>query len=38
MARRAGSHTTEVDASHAVAVSRPGVVTDVILDAARATR
>jgi pimeloyl-ACP methyl ester carboxylesterase len=38
MARRAGSHTTEVDASHAVAVSRPAVVTDVILDAARATR
>ncbi|MET9883255.1 alpha/beta hydrolase [Streptomyces sp. NPDC006430] len=38
MARRAGSHTTEVDASHAVAVSRPTVVTDVILDAARATR
>ncbi|WP_406187247.1 alpha/beta fold hydrolase [Streptomyces sp. NBC_01006] len=38
MARRAGSRTTEVDASHAVAVSRPAVVTDVILDAARATR
>ncbi|AXE80716.1 alpha/beta fold hydrolase [Streptomyces atratus] len=38
MARRAGSHITEVDASHAVAVSRPAVVTDVILDAARATR
>ncbi|MER7048618.1 alpha/beta fold hydrolase [Streptomyces jumonjinensis] len=38
MARRAGSHTTEVDASHAVVVSRPAVVTDVILDAARATR
>jgi pimeloyl-ACP methyl ester carboxylesterase len=38
MARRAGSHTTEVDASHAVAVSRPTVVTDMILDAARATR
>ncbi|MEU2234937.1 MULTISPECIES: alpha/beta fold hydrolase [Streptomyces] len=38
MARRAGSHTTEVDASHAVPVSRPAVVTDVILDAARATR
>ncbi|MEU0834494.1 alpha/beta hydrolase [Streptomyces sp. NPDC005969] len=38
MARRAGSNITEVDASHAVAVSRPTVVTDVILDAARATR
>ncbi|MEU9004106.1 alpha/beta hydrolase [Streptomyces sp. NPDC048551] len=38
MARRAGSHITEVDASHAVAVSRPTVVTDVILDAVRATR
>ncbi|MET7930816.1 alpha/beta hydrolase [Streptomyces sp. NPDC005349] len=38
MARRAGSHTTEVDAYHAVLVSRPAAVTDVILDAARATR
>ncbi|MFD9353637.1 alpha/beta fold hydrolase [Streptomyces sp. NPDC060031] len=38
MARRAGSHITEVDASHAVAVSRPAVVADVILDAVRATR
>lgn len=38
MARRAGSRTTEVDASHAVAVSRPAVVTDVVLDAVRATR
>ncbi len=38
MARRAGSRTTEVDASHAVAVSRPAVVTDVILAAARAIR
>ncbi|MFF3396236.1 alpha/beta fold hydrolase [Streptomyces sp. NPDC002669] len=38
MAQRAGSHITEVDASHAVAVSRPGVVTHVILAAARATR
>ncbi|MCX4986960.1 alpha/beta fold hydrolase [Streptomyces sp. NBC_00572] len=38
MARRAGSRTTEVDASHAVAVSRPAVVTDVIFDAARAIR
>ncbi|MFI8503382.1 alpha/beta fold hydrolase [Streptomyces sp. NPDC085524] len=38
MARRAGSRITEADASHAVAVSRPAVVADVILDAARATR
>ncbi|MFD5326465.1 alpha/beta fold hydrolase [Streptomyces sp. NPDC127092] len=38
MAWRAGSHVTEVDASHAVAVSRPAVVTHVILAAARATR
>ncbi|MFB7513209.1 alpha/beta fold hydrolase [Streptomyces sp. NPDC056144] len=38
MARRAGSHVTEVDASHAVAVSRPTTVTHVILAAARATR
>lgn len=38
MARRADSHVTEVDASHAVAVSRPAVVADVILDAVRATR
>ncbi|MEU4275372.1 hypothetical protein AB0F57_10560 [Streptomyces tanashiensis] len=38
MARRAGSHTADVNASHAVAVSRPAEVTDVILDAARATR
>jgi hypothetical protein len=37
-ARRAGSHTTEVDASHAVVVSRPALVTGVILDAARTTR
>ncbi|NXY93081.1 alpha/beta hydrolase [Streptomyces sp. BR123] len=38
MARRAGSQITEVDASHAIAVSRPAVVTHVILAAARATR
>ncbi|MFI2370744.1 hypothetical protein [Streptomyces sp. NPDC018833] len=37
MARRAGSHTTEVNASHAVAASRPAVVTDVILDVVRGT-
>ncbi|MFF0434338.1 alpha/beta fold hydrolase [Streptomyces sp. NPDC004327] len=38
MARRAHSQITEVDASHAVAVSRPAVVTHVILAAARSTR
>ncbi|MFG3349979.1 alpha/beta fold hydrolase [Streptomyces sp. NPDC048018] len=38
MARRAGSRITEVTASHAVPVSRPGVVASVILDAARSTR
>ncbi|MEU5217366.1 alpha/beta hydrolase [Streptomyces sp. NPDC020807] len=38
MARRARSHVTEVDASHAVAVSRPATVAHVILAAARATR
>lgn len=38
MARRAGSHITEVAASHAVAVSRPAAVADTIVDAARATR
>jgi pimeloyl-ACP methyl ester carboxylesterase len=38
MARRAGSHTLEVNASHAVTVSRPDVVSRLILDAYRATR
>ncbi|MEU7019029.1 alpha/beta hydrolase [Streptomyces sp. NPDC046203] len=38
MAERAHARVTEVAASHAVAVSRPGVVTRVIEDAARATR
>ena len=37
MAERAQSHVVEVDASHAVAVSRPGVVADLIVEAARAT-
>lgn len=36
MAKRAHSHTTEVRASHAVAVSRPDIVTRVIEQAARA--
>ncbi|WP_405497660.1 alpha/beta fold hydrolase [Streptomyces sp. NBC_00096] len=35
-ARRAGAFTVEVDASHAVAVSRPDEVADVILSAAKA--
>ena len=37
MAARAGSTTVEIDASHAVTVSQPGAVADVIDDAARAT-
>jgi pimeloyl-ACP methyl ester carboxylesterase len=38
MAARAASHTVEIDASHAVTVSEPGAVADLILDAVRATR
>jgi pimeloyl-ACP methyl ester carboxylesterase len=37
MADRAGSTTVEIDASHAVTVSQPGAVADLIDDAARAT-
>ena len=37
MAERAGAHLVELDASHAVSVSQPGAVTDLILEAARAT-
>jgi pimeloyl-ACP methyl ester carboxylesterase len=37
MAARAGSTTVEIDASHAVAVSQPGAVADLIDAAARAT-
>jgi pimeloyl-ACP methyl ester carboxylesterase len=37
MGERAGSTQVEVDASHAVTVSRPDVVADVILDAVRST-
>lgn len=37
MAKRAHAHTTEVAASHSVAVSHPRLVTDVIERAARAT-
>jgi pimeloyl-ACP methyl ester carboxylesterase len=36
MARRAGAEITEVDASHVPMISQPGVVTDVILEAANA--
>jgi hypothetical protein len=38
MAERAHAHTTEVAASHSVAVSHPKLVAGVIEDAARATR
>jgi pimeloyl-ACP methyl ester carboxylesterase len=38
MADRARSRTVEIDASHAVAVSQPGAVADLILDAVRETR
>jgi len=37
MAERAGSTTVEIDASHAVTVSQPGAVADLVDDAARAT-
>src|SRR5918997_1779106 len=37
MSARAGSTTVEIDASHAVTVSQPGVVADLIDTAARAT-
>jgi pimeloyl-ACP methyl ester carboxylesterase len=37
MAARAQSHAVELDASHAVTVSQPGVVADLILAAARET-
>ncbi|MGY1733125.1 alpha/beta fold hydrolase [Geodermatophilus sp. SYSU D01045] len=37
MAERASSHTVEVDASHAVTVSRPDVVAQLVDEAARAT-
>jgi pimeloyl-ACP methyl ester carboxylesterase len=37
MAERAGSHTVEVDASHAVTVSQPLAVARLIDEAARAT-
>jgi len=34
MAKRARSHIVEVDASHAVAVSQPDAVANIIIDAA----
>ena len=37
MAERADAHLVELDASHAVTVSQPGAVTDLILEAARTT-
>ena len=37
MAKRAHAHITRVDASHLSMISNPGVVTNVILDAVRAT-
>nr|BFF18693.1 hypothetical protein GCM10025730_22140 [Promicromonospora thailandica] len=37
MSERAGSHTTEIKASHAVAVSKPHAVVKIIESAARAT-
>lgn len=37
MAERAGSKVVRVDASHAVAVSNPDAVTDLIIEAAKAT-
>lgn len=37
MAERAGSSTVEIDASHAVTVSQPDAVADLIAEAARAT-
>ncbi|MGW0167819.1 alpha/beta fold hydrolase [Streptomyces sp. NPDC003343] len=38
MAKRAGAHTEEVNASHAVMISHPATVTHIIEEAARSTR
>ncbi|MER7792841.1 alpha/beta hydrolase [Streptomyces sp. NPDC097640] len=38
MAERAGSHVVRVEASHAVAISQPDAVADLIIEAAKATR
>ena len=37
MTERSGGHLVEIDASHAVTVSQPAAVTDLILEAARVT-
>jgi pimeloyl-ACP methyl ester carboxylesterase len=37
MAKRMGAHTIEITSSHVAMISHPGTVTDLILDAARAT-
>ncbi|MFC9228850.1 alpha/beta fold hydrolase [Streptomyces decoyicus] len=37
-ARRAGSHTVEIDSSHAAMVSHPEAVTDLVLQAATAAK
>ena len=37
MTERSGGHLTEIDASHAVTVSQPAAVTEIILEAARQT-
>jgi len=36
MAERAGAHTIEVDASHAIGLSQPAAVADLIRSAVRA--
>jgi hypothetical protein len=36
MAKRAGATTVEIASSHVAMISHPGVVTDLILDAAHA--
>ncbi|MFJ3306227.1 alpha/beta fold hydrolase [Streptomyces sp. NPDC086549] len=38
MAERAGSHVVRVEASHAVSISQPGAVADLIIEAAKSTR
>ncbi|MEV6703114.1 alpha/beta hydrolase [Streptomyces sp. NPDC051453] len=38
MAERAGSHIVRIEGSHAVSISQPDAVADVIIDAAKATR
>src|SRR5262249_31340706 len=38
MAERAGSHIVRMKASHAVSISQPGAVADLIIEAVKATR